>query len=173
MKKSTKQNIEMLVILALLTALDVIMGRFLSINSTFFKLDTSFIPMVIAAYFYGPIGGMTVAGLGDLIGALLFPIGPYMPHFTISAAITGVIFGFAFVGKVNFMKVLLAVIPSQIICSLMLNSLFLELLYGNVVFWLRLVQTILATPIQVAVTYLLIKKVIPLIKIKRVSTKTK
>ena len=63
MQKSTKQNIRMLVILALLTALDVVMGRFLSINSTFFKLDTSFIPMVVAACFYGPVGSMIVAGL--------------------------------------------------------------------------------------------------------------
>ena len=173
MQKSTKQNIEMLVVLALLTALDVIMGRFLSINSTFFKLDTSFIPMVIAAFFYGPIGGMAVAGLGDFIGALLFPFGPYMPHFTISAALTGVIFGFALKGKPQLMKVMLAVIPSQIICSLMLNSLFLELLYGNVIFWIRLVQTLLATPVQIIVTYLVIKKVVPLIKIKRVRQKTK
>lgn len=166
MQKSTKQNIRMLVILALLTALDVVMGRFLSINSTFFKLDTSFIPMVVAACFYGPVGSMIVAGLGDLIGALIFPFGPYMPHFTISAALTGVIFGLALKKNPNFTKVLFAVVPSQIICSLMLNSLFLELLYGNVIFWIRLVQTILATPIQIIVTYLLIKKVLPLIKIK-------
>ena len=173
MKKNTKQNIEMLVVLALLTALDVIMGRFLSINSTFFKLDTSFIPMVIAAYFYGPIGAMAVAGLGDFIGALLFPFGPYMPHFTISAAITGIIFGLALKGKPNLIKVILAVVPSQIICSLMLNSLFLELLYGNVIFWIRFVQTLLATPVQIIVTYLVIKKVVPLIKIKRIPQKTK
>lgn len=173
MQKRTKQNIEMLVVLALLTALDVIMGRFLSINSTFFKLDTSFIPMVIAAYFYGPIGSMAVAGLGDFIGALLFPFGPYMPHFTISAALTGLIFGFALKGKPSFVKVILAVVPSQILCSLMLNSLFLEILYGNVIFWIRLVQTLLAAPIQVIVTYLVIKKVVPLIKIKRAGQKMK
>jgi ECF transporter S component (folate family) len=173
MQKRTKQNIEMLVVLALLTALDVIMGRFLSINSTFFKLDTSFIPMVIAAYFYGPIGSMAVAGLGDFIGALLFPFGPYMPHFTISAALTGVIFGLALKGKPSFTKCVLAVVPSQLVCSLILNSLFLEILYGNVVFWLRLVQTVLSTPIQIAVTFLITKKVIPLVKLKRTNSKTK
>lgn len=173
MQRKTKQNIEVIVLLALLTALDVIMSRFLSINSTFFKLDTSFIPVVIAAYFYGPIGSMVVAGLGDFIGALLFPFGPYMPHFTISAALTGIIFGFALKGKPNFIKVILAVVPSQIICSLMLNSLFLEILYGNVIFWIRLVQTLLAIPIQIAVTYLVIKKVVPFVKIKRVTIKLK
>ena len=173
MQKSTKQNVEMLVTLALLTALEVIMSRFLSVNSTFFKLDTSFIPMALAAYFYGPIGGMIAAGLGDFIGALLFPFGPYMPHFTISAALTGFIFGLALKGRPNMVKVLLAVVPSQIICSLMLNSLFLELLYGNVIFWIRLVQTLITTPIQTIVTYFVVKKVVPLVKIRRIEKKRK
>ena len=96
-----------------------------------------------------------------------------MPHFTISAALTGLRFGFALKGKPSFVRVLLAVVPSQILCSLMLNSLFLEILYGNVIFWIRLVQTLLATPIQVIVTYLVIKKVVPLIKIKRAGQKMK
>ena len=42
MNKTAKRNAEILVMLAFLTALSVVMSRFLSINSTFFKLDTSF-----------------------------------------------------------------------------------------------------------------------------------
>lgn len=173
MKTNTKRSVEVLVILALLTALDVVMSRFLSINSTFFKLDTSFIPMMLGAYYFGAVGGAVVAGVGDFLGAILFPFGPYMPHFTISAALTGVIFGLALKGKPSFTKCVLAVVPSQLVCSLILNSLFLEILYGNVVFWLRLVQTVLSTPIQIAITFLITKKVIPLVKLKRTNSKTK
>lgn len=173
MQSKGKSNIKTVVMLALLLALDVVMSRFLSVNTAFFKLDTSFIPLVIAAYLYGPVGGMIVAGLGDLIGALLFPFGPYMPHFTLSAALTGLWMGMALKGKFGFGKVCFAIIPSQIVCSLFLNSCFLILLYGKVAFWLRLVQTAVSMPIQIIVVYALIKRVVPLMRIERLEDQKK
>ncbi len=165
MQKKFKFNTVSLVMIALLVALDVVMNRFLSVNTEFFKLDTSFIPMAVGAYLFGPVGGMIIAGLGDLIGALIFPIGPYLPYFTITAALTGLWYGFVFKGKLNIFRVLLAVIPTQILFSLILNSIFLEMLYGGVIFWVRLVQVAISTPIQIIVIFPLLKKVIPLLKI--------
>ena len=77
MKKSSRFKLVDIVLLALLLALNVVLSRFLSIATPSAKIGFSFLPEALAAAIYGPLGGMTVAGLGDLVGALLFPIGVY------------------------------------------------------------------------------------------------
>ena len=88
--KRSKEVIRSIAVIALFTALNVVMGRLMSVNTSVFKISTSFIPTVLAAYYYGAAGGAVVAGLGDLIGALLFPTGAYFFPFTLSAALGGV-----------------------------------------------------------------------------------
>ena len=115
-----------IVTLAVLVAMSVVFGRFLTIILPIFKLETAFIPMAIAAYLFGPFGGMLVAGLGDLIGAIAFPVGAYCPYFTLTAALSGFIFGLVLKGRYKFTKTLLSVILTQLISTLALNSVFLN-----------------------------------------------
>ena len=79
--------------LALLTALEIVLSRFLSINAWNTKIGFSFVPIVAAAILYGPAAAGIVGALGDFIGAILFPIGAYFPGFTLTAFLTGCVFG--------------------------------------------------------------------------------
>ena len=67
-------KIKEIAILGVLTALNVVLSRFVSFNAWNMKLGTGFIPVIIAAVIFGPIGAGIVGALGDLIGAILFPI---------------------------------------------------------------------------------------------------
>ena len=86
-----KYNIKRIATLGLLIAMEVVLSRFLSIATPILKISLAFIPVVAAAILYGPVWAGSVAALGDLLGALLFPIGVYFPGFTVTAFISGMV----------------------------------------------------------------------------------
>ena len=125
LNKPQKFRLVDLVILALKLALNILLSRFLSIATPAAKIGFSFLPEAVAAVLYGPLGGMAVAGLGDLAGALMFPIGPYFPGYTITALLRGAILGFGLYRRHPFWRILLTVATSMVCCTLLLNSLWI------------------------------------------------
>lgn len=117
--------------MALLIALQVVLSRFLSINLQFLKIGFSFVPLMFAGYMYGATGGVAVAATSDLIGALLFPSGPFFPGFTVTAALSGFIYGLTLGGKCTTLKITIGVIVEQTVCGLLLNTWWLAMLYGS------------------------------------------
>lgn len=117
--------------LAALTAMQILLSRFLSVSLWNVKFGFQFIPVVLAAISVGPWAGALVGGVGDLVGALLFPIGPYFPGFTLSAVITGLIFGFILQKRHNFTAILIAVLADTVITTLILNTVWVSVLYGS------------------------------------------
>ena len=84
----------MMAVLSVLLALEVIIARFGTIRpSESIKLSLDFIPVVIAAILFGPIPAIIMSILADILGAFLFPVGPFFPGFTLTAAATGLIYG--------------------------------------------------------------------------------
>ena len=129
--KRFKNNTVKLAMLALLIALQVVLSRFLSINLQFLKIGFSFVPLMFAGYLYGASGGVIVAVVSDLIGATLFPSGAFFPGFTVTAALSGFIYGIAFGEKCTTAKLAVSVITEQIVCGLLLNTLWLSILYHS------------------------------------------
>ena len=76
MNKKSKDYIIRLSCMAMLIALEVVLNRFCSVNTQFLKIGFGFVPVVMAAYLYGPLPAGIVCGLSEFIGANLFPIGP-------------------------------------------------------------------------------------------------
>ena len=62
--------------------------------------------------------------LSDLIGALLFPIGAYHPGFTLTATLTGLVYGLCFQKGYRLSRACLAVAYSQVVGTLLLNTLW-------------------------------------------------
>ena len=116
---------------AMLVAVHVLLSRILSVNAWNMKIGLAFLPVYAAAYLYGPWVAAIVGGLGDLIGALIFPIGPYFPGFTLSCALTGVIFGLLLKGGKPLKSVIAAVAMDQVFIGLLMNTFWISLLYGS------------------------------------------
>jgi ECF transporter S component (folate family) len=72
-----------------------------------------------------------VGALGDFIGAVLFPIGPYFPGFTLTAFLTGTVFGLFLHKRQTILRILGAVAVNQLVLSLLLQTLWISLLYGS------------------------------------------
>ncbi len=148
--------------LGLLIAVEVVLSRFLSINAWNIKIGFSFVPVVVAAILYGPLAAGTVAALGDFIGATLFPIGAYFPGFTLTAFLTGLVFGFFLHKKQDLAHTAAAVLINQLLLSLLLNTLWISVLYGapyGPTLVSRLVQCGILTAVQFAVIQLIARSI--------------
>lgn len=131
-KRKTEEKIFTLVCLALLTAMQIVIARILVIPlSESLRISFSFIPVVIAARRFGIIGGAAVYGLGDFIGAVAFPTtGAYFPGFTLTAIISGLIYGLFLSKKTSTVRIFLSVTLSQLLCTVLMNSFWISTLYG-------------------------------------------
>ncbi len=164
--KNNMNSLVMLATLAMLTALEVILSRLVPVvSSQQIKVSFAFVPVAIAAYLYGIKGGALVAGIGDVIGALMFPVGEFFPGFTLTAILEGVCFGIflgkLFDGKTNdFVRSVIPVTITQIFLSLGLNTFWISYMYHSPylgVLMPRIVQTLVLIAVQSAVIPLFIK----------------
>ncbi len=82
--------------MGLFVAISVILSRFLSFKVIFMgiegiRIGFGSLTIVLSGIIFGPVGGVVVGTLSDIIGYMISPLGPYMPHFTLNAALVGLI----------------------------------------------------------------------------------
>ena len=120
--------------LALLIALEIVLNRFCSINTMGLKIGFSFVPIVVAANLFGPAHAAAVYALADFLGAILFPIGPYHPGFTVCAALMGLTWGLFLRPKnekIGFLNILAPSLINNLIIGLFINTVWVAMLYGS------------------------------------------
>lgn len=154
-----------IILSGILLALLIVLSRFVSIKTQILVISLSFLPIMISAIILGPKYSCLIAGLGDLIGALLFPFGEYFVGFTIIAAISGLIYGLFlynknenefFTGKKLTFRLILSSICVLLILNLIIKSFVIHFLYGKAfiaVVSARFLAETLMLPIQVLVIY--------------------
>ncbi|MBR3212708.1 MAG: folate family ECF transporter S component [Firmicutes bacterium] len=165
-KKKFRISTKDLVIMAVLIAVEIVLSRFLSISAWNTKIGFAFVPVVIAAVLLGPVYAGIVGAVADLLGAVLFPIGAYFPGFTLTAFLTGLVYGLFLHREQTIPRVIGAVAINQGILSLFLNTFWISVLYGSPfkpLLITRLPQTGILTVVQIVVI-IVIAKVIPRIK---------
>ncbi len=119
-------------IMALLVALQIVLSRILSINLPLLKIGFAFLPVMFAGYLYGPAGGVIVGTVSDLIGAITINTqGAFFPGFTVTAALVGFIYGIFLKGKISTVKIAVGVIIKELVCSLILNTMWLAIMYHS------------------------------------------
>ena len=125
-------TLRQLTVSALLIALDVVFTRVLAINTPLMKIGLGFTAVAVSAMLYGPLWAALTAGLGDLIGALLFPTGAYFPGFTLTAALTGLIFGlFLYRREGKWLRAFLAALTNSFFVTLALNTLLIAVFFRS------------------------------------------
>lgn len=161
---------------ALLVAANIVLSRFCSVNVWNLKIGFTFITPVLAAYFFGPVAAALVAGLGDFLGATLFPIGAYFPGFTLTAVLTGLCFGAFLYKKISLVKIIASVTINEIFGSLLLNSYWISILFSSpykaLLFTRLTMQVIPMLIIEIVVIQLLFGKSMAVEKIKKAMIKT-
>ena len=155
--KFTTRNI---VYLAVLIALEIVLNRFLSINTPVVKIGFAFVPIAVAGLLFGPIPAAIVAALADLLGAVLFPTGTIFLGITLTAFLKGISWGLFLHKKQTVPYIVLAVLVDQIVLSYFLNSYWLSILMGAPYASLlatRIVQTAILIPVEFVVVFAITK----------------
>ena len=138
---------------ALLIALSVIFTRFLSFKLTIagvegVRIGIGVLPIIIAGLRGGVFQGARVGIVADVIGYLLSPGGPYMPHFTLTTALNGILPPLM-VGRkssVSAYRMVAAITLTLLLTTLVFVPFFLERLFGipyMLIFWPRLISFVL------------------------------
>ena len=92
-KNKGKFQVETITFTALLVALQVVLGNVLQIPLMEKQYNFGFLPIAIAGALLGAPAAMIVGGLGDFLGAHLFPQGAYFPGFTLTNVLVGLVCG--------------------------------------------------------------------------------
>lgn len=161
MSKSKK-----IVLSGLLLAILIVFSRFVSIKTPILVISFSYIPIMLSAILLGPKYSTAIAGLGDLIGALLFPFGAYFVGFTITSALSGLVYGLLlyskdgkyFKGKNLIIRLIISSIIVLGIIDLPIYSLMIHFLYSKAFITVLLSRATLKAcmlPIQVITIYFL------------------
>ena len=158
--KRFKLNTRTIVYLAVLVALEIVLNRFLSINTPVVKIGFAFVPIAVAGMLFGPLPAAIVAALADLLGAILFPTGTIFLGITLTAFLKGIAWGLFLHKKQSVLNIVLAVLVDQIVLSYFLNSFWLSILMGTTYTALlatRIVQTAILIPVELVVVFALSK----------------
>ncbi|MBQ2830584.1 MAG: folate family ECF transporter S component [Oscillospiraceae bacterium] len=162
MKKIT---IHTLVQLALLVAVEIVLSRFCSINAWNTKIGFNFLPTALAAILYGPFCAAIVAALGDFLGAVLFPIGPYFPGFTITAFLTGLLFGVFLRKDPSIFRICACVAVKELVLGLLLNTFWLSFLYKSPFFPLFLSRIFPQCVVLIVIEFLLLRVLVRTVRV--------
>ena len=153
-----------LVVMALLIALEIILTRFLSIETPTLRIGFGFLPVAIMAILYGPWWTGAAGVVGDLVGMMLMPKAAFFPGFTLTAFLTGAIFGLILYKKqITWQRILVAVLAVNIICSLGLDTVWLSMMYGDsflVLLPARLLKVAIMIPLETIVIYIVWTRVL-------------
>ncbi len=120
-----------LVLMAMLAAVQIVLSRFFSINLWNLKIGFSFVPIALAGMLLGPVSAGLTGMVADLIGATLFPSGTFFPGFTLTAFITAFGYGFFLHKKQGMANILGAVLFSEIVGTILLNTKWISIMYGT------------------------------------------
>ena len=163
MEKRRQENIKTttikVAVFAILIALQVVIAQFLTIHTEILKISLSFIPMVIAGRMFGFIGAGLIAGIGDVLQAFLFPIGAWFPPITITTVLVGMVFGLFFKNGTNFVRVLIAVLITELVFSMFITPIWLTMLQG-IDYWFIVFSRLPQIAVMIAVKLLLIPPVL-------------
>ena len=148
-----KLNVRTMVNVAMLTALSVILKRFLTIPLPVGILNFGGFPIIFAGLFLGPYAGAVTGALSDITGAIMFPHGPYIPIFTITSMLTGalpplIILLLKRKENATFLSILIAILIPQVLTKLIIIPLTMQFCFG-IPFFVSLIKASITETIHI------------------------
>ena len=120
--------------------MEIILTRFIQIPLSLLpvfelskdRISLGFLPVAMSGMLFGPLWGGVVAGVADIIRAIILPVGgAFNPLFTITAAMRGVVYGALLHKNCSFGKILGASFIIFLFVNGILNTLFVTISYGT------------------------------------------
>jgi len=160
--KSFPKSLRKTILSGLFVALDIVTTRFFSFMVFMTRISFQFLANALCGFFLGPFYAMLAGIAGDILGMLINSAGqPYFPGFTVTAALKGLYFGFMLHKKEpTYGRILVTMAISGVIFDMLLNPLWLSMLYGYGyigLFLMRLPVHLVMIPLSATLLYFVIK----------------
>ena len=150
--------------IGLLIALSIILTRIASLRVAIegvvgIRIGLGRLPIILGGIMFGPLAGGLIGAFSDLLGYFINPIGAYMPHFTLTSALTGIIPATILIlmrkDEPNVFDLGIAITIGQVITSIILIPYFLHILFG-LPWKVLILPRVISEPIQVFIyTYII------------------
>lgn len=150
-----KRSLLSLTYSAMMIAIGVILGFLKLPLNPFVEIRFQSIPVAISGSLLGPFYGGVVGALTDILSYIVHPTGEFFPGFTLSSALTGIIFAlFMYRKPFSFVRTLLASLVNSLVTSFLLNCLWLSILYNttfSAAFLMRLPKNLIMIPVDIII----------------------
>lgn len=129
-----KISTRIIIISGFLIALNVVLSRIITIPGI---INFGGFPIIFAGVIFGPVVGGIVGAVGDIVSFIVRPTGPFMPHFVLTSALTGIIPGIlmkllkAKGNEFTFWKIFLSILVGQAITSVLMVPYFRNILFAH------------------------------------------
>ena len=166
--------------MGLLIALSIILTRVASLRIAIggiegIRIGFGGLPIILGGVLFGPLSGGLVGAISDLVGYFINPMGAYMPHFTLTSALTGIIPALVLKlsqkNEANVLELGTAIAVGQTITSLILVPYFLHTLFG-LPWAILMLPRIIGVPVNIflytVAINLLLKRNILIVNSKRI-----
>lgn len=144
----------------LLIAMNVVLNLFVIPIGNIIELSVAFLPILYAGYYFGPWIAGAIGVIGDVLGFIVRPAGFFFIGFTFNAFISGVIYGYILHNKpVTWKRVATAVIVQNVIVSVILTPIWLQIMYGTALLSIpRLIRVVIMVPIEIVLSYFMLTR---------------
>lgn len=157
------RKVRNLVLASLLIAVKLLLDLFTIQILPTLHLSFEFLASSTIGMLFGPSIGALCEGLSDIINYILNPKGAFFPGFTISAVVTGIIYGLVlYKKKITVLRCVAAVIITTVIVEIGLNTIWLSILYNKafiVLIGTRMVKNLVMIPINAFLMYIVLRTI--------------
>ena len=141
----------------------MVLKRMLTVKLLIVSFSFSFVPFILCAIVLGRKYAMLIGIVGDILGVLMFPRGAFFPGYTLSAMLTGYIYGtFLYkegdieVDRVFLLRLIISISLVGILINFGLNSLWLYYITKKairIIVPIKLIKQIILIPFKVMTIY--------------------
>ena len=154
------RRVRSLVTIAMLLALQIILGALTLQLDSSIQITFDYLPLCAVSMLFGPVPAMLTGALSDLLAFLIRPTGAFNPGFTISAAVSGLLYSLFLYDQepLKLWQLILARLIVVVVCNAVLNTAWLLLMYGAGAWaWIpgRLIKNAVEYPVSVALLWAL------------------
>jgi ECF transporter S component (folate family) len=149
--------------MSMLGAVSIVLGSLVFMVGDFLKVGFNFLPNEFVYYLFGPVVGVVYGAALDILTFIVRPTGPFFFGFTLSAIISGFLYGVILYKRpLSLARILAANLVQLVVIHLLLNTYWLTMLYGYnfiAILPLRALKAFIMLPIETIMLYMVIKGV--------------
>ena len=126
------KQVRTITVCAMLGAIAVVLGYYSIEIGPYIRIGFADIPNRLVDYLFGPVVGGCFGGILDLLKFMMKPSGQFFPGFTLTAITGGILYGsMLYKRPFTFRRVLAAKLVVVVICNVLMNTLWMSMLYGK------------------------------------------